>query len=104
MARISGHHVSEKGCLNLRPAVVGACFSASQSERSDAYQIHQTAAAQSRRTPIIILVKTSPERSPVIVHIEQTYLIFRDSFMSNPRQPYTTERFAKSCSRQARGR
>ena len=29
--------VSEKGRLNLRPAVVGACFSASQSERSEAY-------------------------------------------------------------------
>jgi len=32
-----GTTVSEKGCLNLRPAVVGACFSASQSERSETY-------------------------------------------------------------------
>jgi hypothetical protein len=32
-----GTTASEKGRLDLRPAVVGECFSASQSERSEAY-------------------------------------------------------------------
>src|SRR5712672_4546857 len=34
--------------------------------------------------PIIILVKTSPERSPVIVHIDQTYLNFSGQLHVQP--------------------